>query len=535
VTLGFASVVPPALAAQGATSAHAVVLPQTSALATGAGTRLWSYTNPPEGWVAWIVSIGNSGTEALSQFGPYADYTRMFSGYSGPGVAPAWQVQESVPTQRHRVDSADDLDVHVSMYDKPEPSSTTGMRRVILRKFRSSDPSGAWTYTWPVLSNGHDRFWPKISRDGQTIVALVHNINTGLEDLSVFGPNSSVPLRSFSYSTLGPAKAFNLSADGRVAVIAGDIKYVLVDTLTGATLHSAILFSQTYLGHGLSGNGSIYAFGSNNTVSIVRRNPTSGVYSLAYTHNVAGANYCNHLDVSENGATCALAFNFTDDWNKVVIQALDLATYATTMSETVIGSGALQNVCSSVSASSDGSRFAVGLWGDQNGLSPEIRVYNRNQSTPLWTYDLPGSVNALDLSSDGRRLAVASKAIHANILGGGGQVDLFQVEDEDLVVDGVPRAGSSVNVTVRGTPGTPAILLLAPSLAAQPIVFPTLGTLYLSRTSLSTMAMGTVNPLGTASVSLPISSTPGATVYLQGYSSSPRRLGRTYLKLTAIP
>lgn len=515
-------------------AAAPVPLPQVSALATGAGTRLWTYTNPPEGWIAWVVSLGNNGTEAFSQFGPLSDYTRMVSGYAPDPATPAWQFQDAFTTQRHCVDSAEDVDVHVSLYDRPE-TGAPGLRRVVLRKYRRTQSNGDWSYDWPILSNGHDALWTRVSRDGQTIAASVYNMNTGLQDIAIFGPNSNVPLRTFHFDCFGVPKTFELSADGRVAATPSGAKLQLFDTTTGAVLYSTYLFSQTFQGHALSADGSVYAYGGNNAATIVKRSATSGQYGVAFTHTLPGACFCPRLDVSDNGQTLGVAFNYTDNWNKVVLQALDLSTFTTTMSETVIGSGNLQNICSAVSTSGDGSIVAFGLWGDQNGLSPEVRVYRRDQSTPLWTYDLPGSVNAIDLSSDGRRLSVASKGVHANTTGGGGRIDLFQVGDEDLAVNGSPAAGTTINVTARGAPGKPAILLSAPSLAVQPIVFPTLGTLYLSRTALMTTPMGNFDASGNATVGFMLPSSPGTTLYLQGYSSSPRRLGTTYLKVTTLP
>lgn len=523
------------LHAQAPTAAPDPVLqPQVSALLTGPGSRLWTYSSAVENWIGRVVSVGNGGTEVLSQFGPLTDYIRMLSSYDGDPALPAWQVQESSPTLHHSVDSAEDHDRHVCLYDRPEPGNPT-LRRVVLRKYERSQSNADWSYEWPVLTNGHPQLYTRISKDGQTIVAVVHNIYTGKEDVAVFGPSSNAPLRTFSVDVLGPAKMIELSADGRILAVPGDIRLLLADTTTMATLFTTTLFSQNFLAHGLSGDGSIYCYGGNNFVKVLRRSATTGTYSLAYTNTLAGNCYCDHLDVSADGSTVACAFNFTDNWNKVVVQALDLNTYALTMTDTVIGSGMLQNVCSSVSVSQNGSRFAIGLWGDELGQSPEVRVYERNASTPLWTYDLPGSVNELDLSADGRRLAVASKAVHANIVGGGGRIDLFQVGDEDISVAGQPHAGSAVTISTRGRPTSPAILLLAPSLANSPITFPTLGTLYLSRTTLSTLPMGTFDAQGLASVSLTLPATVGTTLYLQGYSSSPRRLGQSFLKVTTLP
>lgn len=500
----------------------------------GAGSRLWTYGSGGEGWVASVVALGNAGTEVLSQFGPFTDYLRMVSSYAADPATPSWEHQEPLATMRHRVDSAETTDVHVSICDRAIPGNPMA-RQVVLRKHQPSVANGTWEYLWPVLTNGTTSLFVRTSKNGQTIAAVVHNVNTGQQDVAIFGPSSNVPLRTFSIGLNGPARACELSADGRVLALPSSLKLSLIDTITGGTLWSTLPFAPTYQSHGLSGDGSVYAYGGDGWVKIVRRNAATGQYALAYTHTIAGACYCDRLDVSQDGSTLACGFNFTDNWNKVVLQALDLGTFATTMSDTVIGSGIYQNACSSIRTSADGSRFAVGMWGDQNGLAPEVRVYRRDLDVPLWTYDLPGSVNAIDLSADGKRVAVASKATHANVVAGGGRIDLFRVADEDLSLLGVPRAGHTVEVTLRGQPGTPAILLTAPTLAAQPTTFPNIGTLYLSRTAITPVATGTFDAQGEARLPLALPATVGTSLWLQGFSSNPRRLGGTCLKVTTLP
>lgn len=494
---------------------------------------VWSYSSAAEGWVPRTISIGDAGTQVFSAVGPFTDYSRAFSSFDIDPPVPILQYTNTAPTMRQKVASASGSDLHVETFDVD--GGQPGMRRVVFKAFSSTTAASNWTYLWPTLTNGHDKFTVRTSRDGSRIVAMVYNVNTGKLDVAVFGPTSATPQATFTVDQGASYTALDLSADGRRLALIGNLRAQIIDVPSGQVLYSTLLFVSTYSSLGLSGDGNTMAYGIDGGVRIVKRNPTTGVYALAYTYTLAGPNYCAALDVSDDGSTLAAAFNFTDAYRRVDVVALDVASYAVTMTDSVVGQGAWQNSVADVSLSADGKRFALGLWGDELGYAPELRVYRRDQAAPLRSVDLPGSIVDLDMSADGRRVAVAAKAVHANVVGSGGSLQLFEASSLDVTVQGVPHPGGTVTARLSGTPGTPAILLVSGNLATTPTTFPNIGTVWLNRSSLTPISAGMFDGLGHASVTLNVGPTAGSTMYLQGYSSNPRRLGTDWVKVTAVP
>ncbi len=522
-TTGTAAATPSSPTANGGTTVLPIV-------ASGA---VWSHESGLEGWVPRTVSTGSAGTQVFTSVGPLTDYTRTFSSFDQNPPLPILQYVSPTPTLHHQVASADTMDVHAEVFDVD--SGQPGLRRVVVKVFSPTVAGANWSYNWPTLTNGHDKIAVRISRDGTKVVAFVYNIYTNRVDVASFGPTSAAPVSTFAADIGNTFNAIDLSADGTKVVLTSSLRVQVHDVANGSVLYTSIPFVTLYSSLGISGDGSCFAFGTNGQVRVFRRNASTGQYSAAYTLSVAGQNYCDRLDVSDDGSTLVAGFNYMDTFRRVDVVALDLTNYTTLWTDTIVGQGAWQNVVSDVAVSANGSRIAGGLWGDELGAAPEIRTYRRTSATPLRSIDLPGSVYDLDLSADGRRLAVASKATHANVAAGGGRVQLYEVENLDVGVAGIPHVGGTVQVHLRGTPGHPAVLFTSPTLMGTPQTFPNIGTLFLSRTGLGVLPVGTFDASGDAFVNLNTGSTVGATLYLQGYSSSPRRLGHDWVRLTVVP
>jgi hypothetical protein len=148
----------------------------------------------------------------------------------------------------------------------------------------------------------------------------------------------------------------------------------------------------------------------------------------------------------------------------------------------------------------------------------------------------------LDLSADGRKVAVAGMRGHMEAPLGGGAIDLYRLADEDLVLDGVPHQGS--HVTFRFGPGnamplgTQVSLLAAPMLSVAGFALPNVGTLYLDRFTALTVATSTVDATGGAALDLALpagSPAIGAESYYQVLCASPGGLTQTWVKLTVLP
>jgi hypothetical protein len=499
------------------------------------GGPAWSFASGNEGWVPSVISLGDRGTEVFSEVGPFSAFTRIFSSYDIDPPSPIWQSLSPVPAFHLSIDSAETCDIHAALYDTYSDSTLT-TRTVYVRRCSAATPQYNWTYTYPFVTAGDDSLAVRISRDGSRIVSAVLNAWTGMTYVAVFASNSNTPIAYFPVALPGGLNAMLLSGDGNRLYLASVGRIMVIEIPSGATSYTGLPIDSLFPGaHGLSHDGSTFAYGTYGAVKVFKRSPVTGAYSLAFVHAVPGQNYCDRLAISNDGSTLAAAFEFWDHFLSVQIDAVDLETCATTMSNTVTGIGTYANVASSISMSLNGQRFAVGLWGDQAGTVPQVEFYARDQSAPIGAFSLPGSVMALSMSGDGEHVAVASKSVHANVSGQGGSITLYQVGAVDLRMQGVPHAGENVSFQLSGTPGAHARLLYAPNAASQPTVFPGVGTLYLDRPTTLSQPLGTVGLNGLAQSSFALPSTVGTTWYFQGFSTAPRTLSDDWLAVTLLP
>lgn len=495
---------------------------------------IWTHASGVESWVGKVVALSNRGSELVTAFGPYTDYTRIFSSYDTQPPTPLYQFTNGEPTFHHSVSGAHTTDLQAVLFDT-YADATLQARKVWVRRIQRGDPANDWTYQWPTQTNGHDSLAVRVSRDGSRIVAAVHNQVTNKADIKVFSALSAVPLTSISVSVNLAFRGLDLSADGSRLLISSSLVMLVVNLNTGAIEHTEYLFEPLYSGLAISGDGSRFAYGTNGFARFYKRG-TSGVYSQEFSISAgAGTWACDRLDLSDDGSGAALLFNNTTGFHDVLVKGVDCVAKAVSMSDLVHGTGTLQNAAADVSISADGMRFVAATWGDEGPGTEEVRLYSRLQNAPVLLHDLPGSAIDAEISADGKRFAIASKAVHANQGGGGGRIDLFRSTDEDLVVIGRPIAGSTVEVRTQGNHGQPAVLLRAPLPAANPTFFPTLGTLYIDRATLTYLPMGSFNDQGVATRQLTLPGTVGTQVFLQGFATQPRTLGSTWVGLTTVP
>lgn len=515
-----------------------VIFIAVSASAQGTPNLIWQRNSGAEDWVPNAVTLANQGTLSGMAVGPLTDYTRIFSNFDSSSPQALINYLHPKTTLHHHIVGANSTDQIVTMFDEPIVGSP-GLYNVVIRSYSLQNPAGNWSYTWPVQTNGHDNIELMINRDGTKIVAAVYNIYTNSVDLKTFGANSSTPVLSFSTNIISQFRRAVLSADGSRLAIGNNLSLKVFNTDTAQELTSILPFINIYRGIAISGDGSVLAFGSDNLVKIYRRNSTNQSYTLANTHNLVAGSYCNLLAISDDSSTLVLAADYPnapENFKKVTVRAIELNTYTTLMEDTLQSpNSTLQSISSDLAITAKGDKFALGTWGDSLGLVPEVRIYNRNQNVPAQSIDLPGSVYNLDLSADGRRLLVASKALHANTVSGGGSVRLYEIGSLDVTIAGVPHNNGTVTVRLRGQPGTPAKLLMAPTLAANPIDFGLIGTLFLNRTTLTLIPVGTFDATGAINVNFSVPPGIGTALSLQAYSSNPRRLGHDWVKLTTLP
>lgn len=296
---------------------------------------------------------------------------------------------------------------HASIFDADIPGTGSHTQRVYVRT-----PTAL--YQFPATSSNSDRLYIASSRDGSRIVAAA-NAELMLID---GGVQTTIPL---GFLALG----VDISADGSTILVTGDMATRVFAAPSLAVLFSATPSSYTFHAQAISGNGDVFAIGRMGRVDVWRR--TGSVYGFDFQHTLPGVNFCDRLDVSDDGSTLAAAFNFFDTNRQVVLDVVDLTTQATVNSASYFNAAMLANVCGDVSLSADGQIVALGMWGDGAGPAPELVVFRRGSVQPIASYSIAGSVCDLDLSADGRLCAVGTKDVHATDANGTGSVELYRV------------------------------------------------------------------------------------------------------------
>lgn len=496
---------------------------------------VWVYVSDGT-WAAETISLGNRGTQVFAQHGSYSNRSPLFSSFDDSPANPVWQSEMQTQNFHRRVVSSEQSDFHAAMH-QAYVSGSSGLRKAVLRVFRSSVEAPQWSFDFPVLIASHPHSGVAMSDDGARVVGAVFDYDTGTTHVATFGVESGQQLGYAQVSTFGPFLNMVISGDGSTLMLAGTSKLSVVSLPSGALLYSKYLSSEPNYGAlDLSHDGRRFAYGTLGKASVYER--SGGTYELVHTQLLPQGAHCNRLALDADGEALAMGLNFAEQPALARIQGVDLASNTLFLNHHVAGSGSLQNAVSSMSISSDGERIAAGLWGDSSGLSPELLAFRRGNPAPVLSARLPGSVLALSLSGDGRNIAVAHKDSHANELGGAGGYALYRVGSPDLQLEGVPHSGSTVTLALHARPGDYAKLLSSPLLAATPILFPNVGSLYLDRDTLSFSPGQIVGPEGTTDFMWPVPSSPesiGTTRYFQGLVLSPRELSESFVTLTVLP
>lgn len=513
---------------------------------TAGGELVWTHSSGAESWIGKTVALANQGGNVISEFEGLNGSTRLFASQDSNPPTPVWQAQVPYMASGNKVDAAETANVQAAL--RFEQASATAPRYPLLARYSSGSSTPAWTYQFPFTVT-NPASGVHVSRDGQSIVAWIFDFSTLRTAVAVFAPNSGTPRSYTLIDTSGIPVTAKMSADGSTLMIVTPIKATLFAVPTGTVTFSLYNTQSMNLGHAISGDGSIVALAAaQQKVMLHRRVGTA--YQPWFTHTLAADAGCSRTAISDDGSTLVCGFNYGSPYLQVRTQVIDLtaAAHPVVFEESVTGGGVAMNVITDIDVSADGRTVAVGLSGDQQGLAPELLAYSRDAQTSLWSrtfsYNLPGSINDVDVSADGRRIATASKAVHMFTGGSGGRIDLFKLESTttppttDIAVFGDAHLGSTITIRQYLPPGQSAKLLRAPALAPVPQNWPNLGTLFLDRPLTKVVSTGVANASGVFETSLlvPMDATlVGRTFYFQGYGESPAALSHDYVSVTVLP
>jgi WD40 repeat protein len=503
--------------------------------------HLWSHVHNGETWTGYEVSIGYHGSRVFSDTGWFTRKTRVYSTWETPDMdtLPEMfvEVSSSLDSDGRAVDSAEKIDLHVVCRLQ---ESATG-NEIHVEAFESSQPDFLWNFVFPETVGGGDIFC-EVTPDGRWIVAGA-SVGADLHYVvfDTWSSHPSVPVRDFQQTLSGGGVCvFEISDDGARLYAASPLYGKVYDLNTGTELFDEILWGASPFGFSFAGDGMTLVY-SKDGIYNVYRDQGSGYSEIgSFGHECGGSHTGASYSALSSDGTVLIGTGSSDSLTAHVV-AWNVNSGAMLLEDTISGGGSLQNVPSCVALSDADDRIAVGFWGDEAGLAPEVMVYERETSggtfDSLCSFNLPGSVKEIDISADGKTLVTSGKNDHMNVGSGKKVIDVFDL-GSDLRVRGVPHTGQDVLFEYYLDPhsGAVAFLLESTALANPPETF-SVGTLYVGRGSIVSVRRMTVNG-GTATQTHRVEYAPGVTRYFQTFSSAPeatRKLSEDWVLLTAVP
>jgi len=278
-----------------------------------------------------------------------------------------------------------------------------------------------WTYPYPVSANGYAR----ASHDGSTVAAAqngtVYALDVASGDTFWTAPFPS-PER---------LQGLDLSDDGSiVAVTIYDSCLVYDSGVRRPGIPIGTSSAGTQYPAAISGDGNLIVTGDYQGRVRLWRWDGSG-YVMRWSAQ-AGTPWVAGVGISRDGSTIACGSGYNDGRLSVYdsSSATPLWTYQ--------GYGSQGAYVPSVALSADGSRIAAASWGDRatTGTFHVFTIHDRASSTPLigiTRNEEPGSLFACDISDDGTFAVAGGKAVHAQVMGNGGQVYAVIVGERDSV------------------------------------------------------------------------------------------------------
>ena len=313
--------------------------------------------------------------------------------------------------------------------------------------FRStSNGTPDWSFPYPVSDPNLPASSRKIatSRDGSTIAAVVSDSVTQNSTLYVFDANTGAVTLMWTDPLRMDGVA--LTDNGSMALVTQDNQATLVDTSIGNILFSVAGSGAGSIFYPISGDGSVFVVGGF-AFDVYAFNGTTYTQVIHFTQ--ANFWFGQASTVSHDGSTVGtFGGNYVDGWLSGEVYLFDVPTGNLLGSYPVSGTGIYQGTPIGAASNDNGTVMAFASWGTQFHDWPEVMVFNRSVQL-IGQIDFPGSAFSVDVTADGQYVVGGAKAVHANQFGGGGRIELIQLQASSTPT---PTATATATPTPTATP-----------------------------------------------------------------------------------
>lgn len=482
------------------------------------------------------VSIGLNGSRVFTDTGWFQTRTMLYSSAPSASASPLWESVDPVRSLFRSAASADKADVHAVVRQEQDVANQAYATHLEVFNSATATPILNWFFPQAAFGNGRNRC--DVSPDGRWIAAatvVFLDVHLVVFDLASTAPGT--PVLDTHPGLFGQLTTLSISSDGQRVYLASKQQGRVLDVGGGPDLFSEYFFDTRESEQSFARNGSAFSLATGEGLKVYTAQGSGFGLAQEFKPYAWGASQQSWLTaLSSDGHTVVAAFITTPTLQAIEVFAWDVLTGTELLHDILVGSASFDNVPTGIDIDDSGLRFALSSTGDGAGSLPELTVWEfastGAQYERLAEFDLGGSIGALDLSGDGVHLACTGRDSHFNEPSGAKFVAVFDL-GADLTVSGLAQAGLSVEFEFYPKSGPFVYLAMSPSAAPTPVSFGSVGTLFLNRSGLSLLPMGSVDATGRARLDFPIpSAMAGQTLYFQGYSAGPRRLSQTWIPLS---
>lgn len=474
---------------------------------------IWTHPDGGYKWIPSDVAVGNRGTQIIAAHDLNNERAQLLSVFDSNPPTPVWEdLNWDNPDWTLDADSAHTGDYHLVAY------SSKGNYTHLVHMYNADSSTPDWT--WYAPSPNVKTVKIAIDRE-PTVVAIGTYEDDGItKDIHLYflDPDTGAQLSTYSQTTDYGLRGWDLSADGKTLYFHdGGYGINIFDIASLTVIHTANS-GGSFDGHCISGDGTKFAFGKFYYVEI---HEYLGGSWVSYSYSLGSGRYGDEMDFSDDGSTLGFGVSqFSPDYGKTEAYMMDIATKTVTAHVVNDSNGVYQDVCSGASISHDGRYFALSRWGDQMNANPEVQILENGVGL-AGSIDTQGSAWDVDVSWDGQVVVSGCKSVHANVSGNGGDVDYYDMGDEDMDLLGVPKIGATVTINVYTDPSNFFALVLGTKDDPEGYMQYPNGTLYLDVSPPNFYFIFPVmqaDPSGLGSMTAIIPNDPllvGTTVFLQ--------------------
>ncbi len=428
-------------------------------------TLRWENDSGTEYWIGDGVAVGDHGALVLAGMKLNDAGHRLYPGTTWQHVLDARSDSKTT-----KVDVADHAATAAAM--SVFWNEATQQFEPLLEVYTdTADTHPAWSFAFPTSDNYYSAGQGVcISDDGETILAWFGYPSGGTK-LKAFRKDGTLISERGLGVISGAAipNEITLSDDGRLACVLLSDQIKLYDVMTGTVVHREKIrdhgLYSMFSGAELCGDGTRFAVGGYGMV-LVFDETAPGTWSLTTELRFADTDFCGPLSMSQDGSRVGYVVQMGSA-DAFEVRLHDLAAGVELSRHTLSEPNTTAQLwASDLDLDDAGETVAVASWGDSLHTTPEGLVLDVAGAV-LSEYRMDGSAFAVDLDPTGQVVAFASKNVHANHFGGGGDILCGDVRPADLRLEGFPTRGGQLDLRIPVVADW-AVVAVADQLGASP-------------------------------------------------------------------